>query len=115
MSKYLAFVNLLILIFSKRATLWPLVLQLIEMVKQIATEIRGAVDPATEPGVLEMSEASPEVLEAEGRLAQVLATEGAEAAFDFSRLRRLWKFIEASGLSDLLLDLLKGVLAGAPA
>lgn len=114
--KYLALIRLLISFGTKLPTVWPKILQVIELIRSIAADlgVAAALEPS-EGGTLGLEAECQDsaVLNAEAQVGQLLAAERTQAAFDGTRLRRLWKFFEDSGLADMLLGLLKGLLASA--
>jgi hypothetical protein len=115
-SRYLALINLLLSYGPKLKLAWPKIMQVIELLRSIAADLglQSALEPS-EGGTLGLEAECNDtaVLEAESKLGQLLAADGAEAAFDGTRLRRLWKFLEDSGLDDLLISILTRMLAGS--
>jgi hypothetical protein len=109
--------NILIALGPKLQTVWPLVMLLFakfQEAAEIVNQIRAALGQTPSPGIgtLAMESCPQDVLDAEAKLGQLLAAEGAEAAFDGSRLRGIFKFLEDSGLADLFIAALRGWLAG---
>jgi hypothetical protein len=80
-------------------------------------ELFGGLFPSTPVsgggGVLQFTADNPDVIEAEAQVAALLTPAGSQAAFDGSRLRNLFKFLNDSGLLTVLIGLLgKGAFGG---
>lgn len=117
--------ELLSLILSagpKLKLVWPLVLQAFEHLKAVAELVNkarellgvGTVVPSPD-GTLSVVAATDEEAALEAQVVCLISPEGAEAAWDGSRLRSIWKFLQDTGLDMVLLQILKGLLSGATA
>jgi hypothetical protein len=108
--KYIDLLKTLLAFGPKLAEVWPLVMQLVELVKQIAAKVIPA--PAAASGGLELVTPTEEEAAAESQIAQCLTAGGtSQAVIDFSGLRGIFTLLklapQLAGFLTGALDLLK--------
>lgn len=109
---YLELLRKLVALGSKLPDVWPKLVQVFTLIQEIAVAL-GFNSAGDSAGTLNMEAASEEESALEAQVGQLLAAPGAEAAWDGSRLRALWKFMQDTGLDSILVTLLTKLLAGA--
>ena len=101
--KYLEFLNLLVKLGPKLKDILAWLQQGLELFKSLSPT------PAT-GDVLQVIQPTPEESALEGQVALLVA--GESAAFDGSRLRELFKFLQNSGLGQAILAILLKAVGG---
>lgn len=112
-TNYLGFLSVLIALGTKLPTIWPLVQAWIVATTNLVTAVKGVITipaPAEPlPGTLSLYQPTAEELELEGQVAALIIPAGSQAAFDGSRLRALFAFVQAHPeLVTWLLTFLRG-------
>lgn len=105
---YLDLLKLLVSFGPKLKLAWPILLAIFEQVQALAELFR----PETAPGELAITEVSGDELAAEAEIGQLIAVDGAQSAFDGSRLRGVFKWAKDAGLLDLLIGLVVKAATG---